>query len=443
LTSPASKQFYAHDESPHPVTFNPKLIAVPESTQDVVSIVNWCRENNYSVIAYGTGSALEGGVIPQNENTCTIDLSKMNNIVSVNEGDQTCVVEAGVTREDLNSYIRETGLHFPVDPGANASLGGMAATSASGTTAVRYGTMKENIVNLEVVLANGEVIHTAGKDRHFKKSSAGYNLTELFVGSEGTLGIITKVTLRLHPQPEAVHAAVCQFDSAEAAVHTTIEALQYNIPLARVELLDVMSIKVCNDYANTDLEEKPTLFFEFQGTESNVAADADLVKEIAEGYECVSWSDASSMEERSRLWKARHALWFAFSSQFGKSEQKPYATDVCVPIDKLDEMISRAAEILDNSYAKGQYGMLGHVGDGNFHIILPVNELLREELKAVSTQITTVALDLNGTCTGEHGIGLGKKAALKRELGLGTIETMQAIKSALDPTNLLNPGKVL
>ena len=298
-------------------------------------------------------------------------MSKMNNIIKVNPGDQTCVVEAGVTREDLNSFIRDTGLHFPVDPGANASLGGMTATSASGTTAVRYGTMKENVVNMEVVLANGQVVHTAGDGRRFKKSSAGYNLTELFVGSEGTLGIITKVTLRLHPQPEAVRAAVCQFDSIESAVKTTIEALQYNIPLARVELLDTMSIRVCNDYANTGLEERPTLFFEFHGTESAVTHDSELVKEIAQGYDCLAWDDANSVEERSKLWKARHSLWFAFSAQFGKGDMKPYATDVCVPVDNLDEMIDQAKEILDQSYAAGQYGILGHVGDGNFHIILP------------------------------------------------------------------------
>ena len=328
-------------------------------------------------------------MIPQNENTCTIDMSKMNKIISVNPGDQTCVVEAGVTREDLNSFIRDTGLHFPVDPGANASLGGMTATSASGTTAVRYGTMKENVVNMEVIMANGQVVHTAGEGRHFKKSSAGYNLTELFVGSEGTLGIISKITLRLHPQPEAVKAAVCQFDSVEAAIQTTIEALQYNIPLARVELLDTMSIQVCNDYANTGLSKKPTLFFEFHGTENAVTYDIELVKEIAQGYDCLSWDDASSIEERSRLWKARHSLWFAFSAQFGKEDLKPYSTDVCVPIDNLDEMISQAKEILDSSYAKGQYGILGHVGDGNFHIILPgiisdynnVNELKSESSK--------------------------------------------------------------
>ncbi|CBY32764.1 unnamed protein product [Oikopleura dioica] len=375
----------------------------------------------------------------------------MNEILFVSEEDLYCVVQPGVTREQLNEHLRATGLFFPVDPGANASLGGMAATSASGTSAVRFGTMKENVINMEVVLPSGEILHTSGEGRSFRKSSAGLNLTELFVGSEGTLGMITQLTLRLHPQPESTIAAVCQFDSVSGRVlfidFKLNSALQYNIPLAKVELLDSRSIQAVNDYSKTALEEKPTLFLEFQGSESAITEQRTMFFDIAEENRSISWKQADTLEERNSLWKARHSLWFAFLSQelcdLDGEGWRGYSTDVCVPISKLDEMIKAAEKIMKGTYAEDIFAFLGHVGDGNFHIFIPVNDETFSELNEISHKVGLAALELGGTCTGEHGVGIGKQQLMALERGAVALDLMKTIKKSVDEKNLMNPGKVI
>jgi D-lactate dehydrogenase (cytochrome) len=415
----------------------PDAVAFVRSTEEVAAVVRVCAAQGVPVIAFGTGTSLEGHIAAL-EGGVTIDLSGMDRVIEVNAEDLDCRVEAGVTRKALNSYLRDTGLFFPIDPGADASLGGMAATRASGTNAVRYGTMRETVLGLTVVTADGRVIRTGGRAR---KSAAGYDLTRLFVGSEGTLGIITEVQLRLFGIPEAISAAVCGFETLEGAVDTVIATIQSGIPIARVELLDATLVEAVNSYAKLDYAARPTLFFEFHGTEAGVEEQARQVGELAEGFGGGAFRWARLAEERNRLWAARHDAFWAIKALRPGAETK--ATDVCVPISRLAECVLAAR---DDAAASGMIApIVGHVGDGNFHMTFLVNlndpgELERAE--AVNARMVERAIAVGGTCTGEHGVGSGKIDFVEREHG-EAVEVMRAIKRALDPGDILNPGKVL
>ncbi|XP_075704157.1 putative D-lactate dehydrogenase, mitochondrial [Rhinoderma darwinii] len=379
-------------------------------------------------------NVLQGGVC--------FDLSQMDRILNLNPDDFYVTVEPGVTRKTLNVYLRDSGLWFPVDPGADASLCGMAATSASGTNAVRYGTMRDNVINLEVVLPDGRVLNTAGKERSFRKTSAGYNLTSLFVGSEGTLGIITKATLRLYGVPEATLSAVCSFPSVQAAVDSTVHILQCGISIARIEFLDEVMIDACNKFNGLSYPALPTLFLEFHGTEAGVKEQVQRTEEITQVNGGSDFTWARVQEERNKLWAARHDAWYAALAL--RPGCRGYATDVCVPISKLPQIIVDTKEDLMTSHLTGP--IAGHVGDGNFHCILvldPNNEEEVKEVKEFTDRLARRALALNGTCTGEHGIGIGKRMLLREEIGDVGIRTMRQIKETLDPNNLMNPGKVL
>lgn len=438
--SEAVREQHGQDEGPFPGS-TPDVVVFPNNTEEVSKILKTCYENNTIIIPFGTGTGLEGGVGAIKGGVC-IDLKQMDEIIEVNTEDFDATVQPGVTHRSLNSYLRDTGLWFPVDPGADCSLCGMAATSASGTNAVRYGTMRENVLNLEVVLADGTVIHTAGKGRRSRKSSAGYNLTNLFVGSEGTLGIITSTTLRLYAIPETMVSAVCSFPNVKAAVDTTIQTLQSSIPIARIELLDEVSIRACNLYSKINLKEAPHLFLEFHGSASEVQSQAKAVGEIAteNGGSDFKWAENS--DERAKLWKARHDLFYATLGL--KPHSKAVVTDVCVPISKLPELIVAAKENIQSTGMTGP--VLGHVGDGNFHAFLVFesdNPSSYEKTKTISRKLAEHALALGGTCTGEHGIGQGKMEYLEKEMGFNTISLMKTLKTALDPKGLLNPGKVI
>jgi D-lactate dehydrogenase (cytochrome) len=367
----------------------------------------------------------------------SIDTSRMNRILAVNPEDLDCTVEPGVTREALNQYLRDTGLFFPIDPGANATLGGMASTRASGTNAVRYGTMKDAVLSLEVVTPQGEVIRTA---RRARKSAAGYDLTRLYVGSEGTLGIITEVTLRLHPIPEAISAAVCSFDTLKGAVDTVVQSIQCGIPLARVEILDALQMRAVNRWSKLDYPEAPTLFFEFHGSENHVAEQVETVKALAEANGGGEFAWSNRPEERSKLWRARHEAYYAAVNL--REGAVGWATDVCVPMSRLAECITETQD--DLSGASMPATILGHVGDGNFHVVFSLDPNSADELAEVSAlnaRLVERALAMDGTCTGEHGIGLGKQEWLVAELG-EAVEQMRVIKRAMDPQNILNPGKI-
>ena len=422
----------------HPVAQPPDAVAFPESTAEVSQIVKACHSHDFPVIAFGVGTSLEGHVLAPRGGVC-LDLSRMNQVIAVNERDLDATVQPGVTREGLNAHLRDTGLFFPIDPGANATLGGMTATRASGTNAVRYGTMRENVLALEVVLADGSVIHTGTRAR---KSAAGYDLTRLFVGSEGTLGIITEVTLRVYGLPEAMSAAVCSFDDLGGAVDTVIETIQLGIPVARIELLDELMIRAVNQYSKLSLKELPTLFLEFHGTETAVEEQAGMVAEIAREHGGHDFEWALKTEERSRLWKARHdAAWAALALRPGATS---LATDVCVPISRLAECILETRRDLDASRVPAP--IVGHVGDGNFHLVLLVKRddpAEVAEADQLNERLVRRALAMGGTCTGEHGIGIGKQQFLLLEAGEGGVALMRKIKQALDPTNILNPGKIV
>jgi len=414
----------------------PDAVVFAESTDDVVAVVNLCREAGVPVIAFGAGTSVEGNTLAV-QGGISLDLSRMTRIVTVNDGDFDCVVEAGVRREQLNEYLRDQGLFFPIDPGANATIGGMASTRASGTNAVRYGTMREAVLGLTVVTADGRVIRTS---RRARKSSAGYDLTRLFVGSEGTLGIITEVTLRLHAIPEAISAATCSFETISGAVDMVVQSIQLGIPLARVEILDDMQIRAVNRWSKLDLPELTTLFFEFHGSERYVAEQVETVKELTSANGGGEFRWANRTEERSALWKARHEAYYAAVNL--RPGAIGWATDVCVPISRLAECISETKAELDASSVPAT--ILGHVGDGNFHVVFsmdPDSESELEEVKAINARLVRRALDMDGTCTGEHGIGLGKQEWLEEELG-EAVDLMRSIKRALDPQNILNPGKV-
>lgn len=426
---------HAQDESWHP-PMPPDLVAYPRSTSEVAAIVRACHAAGVPVVPFGVGTSLEGGIGAEHGGVC-LDLSGMDRIMRLSVEDLDVTVEAGVTRQALNDYVNPRGLMFPVDPGANATIGGMAATGASGTTTVRYGAMPHNVLGLTVVLADGRVIHTGGRAR---KTSAGYDLTRLFVGSEGTLGIITEITLRLYPIPESIAAATCTFTSIDDAVNVVIEAIQLALPVARMELLDEPAIEAVNAFDDMDLTVAPTLFFEFHGISGAVDACADEVRRLVDEVGgTFAW--ATEAEDRSRLWHARHRAYWAMLAM--RPGSKGWPTDVCVPISQLAEQIREAQKDLAASdlYAP----LVGHVGDGNFHLCYildpdDADEFARAE--AHYERMITRALNVGGTCTGEHGIGAGKRDFLRREHPEG-IDVMQAIKIALDPTYTLNPGKVV
>src|SRR6185369_1565258 len=409
----------------------------PQSTAEVADIMRLAAQHGAPVVPFGTGTSLEGHVAAI-QGGISIDLGQMNKIMAVNEADLDCRVEAGVTRKQLNEYIRDRGLFFPVDPGANASLGGMAATRASGTNAVRYGTMRENVLGLTVVLADGSVIQTGGRAR---KSAAGYDLTRLFVGSEGTLGVITEINLRLYGIPEATSAAVCAFPDLGAAVDTVIQTIQSGIPVARIELLDELQMHAINRYSKLDYAVQPTLFFEFHGSEQGVVEQAEAVKAIAAEHGAGEFRWATRAEERNRLWQARHDAYYAGLAL--RPGSKGWPTDVCVPISRLAECILETKR--DVVEAKLLAPLVGHVGDGNFHlsfIIHPDDPSEMARAQAVNDRMIHRALAMGGTCTGEHGIGSGKIACLEEEHA-SAMPIMRLIKRALDPDNRMNPGKVL
>jgi D-lactate dehydrogenase (cytochrome) len=435
-TSAAICAQHGKDESYH-APHSPDAVAFVQSTEEVAAVVSLCAEYATPVIAFGTGTSLEGHVAALRGGVC-IDLSQMNRVLRVGVEDLDATVEAGVTRKQLNEYLRDTGLFFPIDPGADASLGGMAATRASGTNAVRYGTMRENVLSLTVVLADGRVIKTASRAR---KSAAGYDLTRLFVGSEGTLGVITEVTVRLYGIPEAISAAVCAFPTIDAAVDTVIQTIQSGIPVARIELLDEAQMDAINKYSKLDHRVAPTLFFEFHGSDAGVAEQVVNVEAIAgeSGGDDFRW--ASSAEERTKLWQARHDAYYAALAL--RPGSKGWPTDVCVPISRLAECIAETKRDLAQSTIPS--ALAGHVGDGNFHLIFIINPEAPEEIAEASRlndRMVARALEMEGTCTGEHGIGYGKLDFLRAEHG-EAVSVMRSLKNALDPQGIMNPGKVV
>ena len=390
------------------------------------------------VIPYGVGSSVEGHVLAP-QGGISLDLSGMNRILAIHAEDGDATVQAGVTRKQLNDALKGSGLFFPIDPGADATIGGMAATRASGTNAVRYGTMKDNVLATTTVLAGGRIMHTGGRAR---KSSAGYDLTRLLVGSEGTLGVMTELTVRLYPIPEAISAAVCTFPSIEAAVQTVIQTIQLGVPVARIELLDALSLAAINRFSKTTLAEAPTLFFEFHGTPAGVEEQAQSVQAIADDLGGANFEWATRPEDRSRLWQARHDAYFACLQL--KPGCRSFPTDVCVPISRLADCI--AETYTDIAQVSIPIALFGHVGDGNFHLVVlvdPDNATEMAEAAWIGERVVERAIAMEGTCTGEHGIGLGKRKYLVREHGETAVDVMRAIKSALDPDELLNPGKVL
>jgi D-lactate dehydrogenase (cytochrome) len=415
----------------------PDAVVFARSTEEVADIVRFCAAHALPVIAFGAGTSLEGNVAAL-KGGVTIDLSQMNRVLRVSPADLDCTVEAGVTRSQLNAFLRDTGLFFPIDPGADATLGGMASTRASGTNAVRYGTMREAVLSLTVVLADGRIIRTA---RRARKSSAGYDLTRLFIGSEGTLGIITEVTLRLHGIPEAIFAAVCPFETLAGAVDTAIAVIQSGVPVARIELLDDVQMRAVNAYSKASHKVANTLFFEFHGTAASVAEQAELARAIAADNGGTDFRSAGSPEERSKLWQARHEAYYAAVAM--RPNARGWATDVCVPISRLAECILAVKEDLKTVSVPA--AIVGHVGDGNFHVVFAVDPDSAAELaevSKVSSRMVEQALACDGTCTGEHGVGTGKIPYMRAEHG-EAVEVMRLIKQALDPGGILNPGKIL
>jgi D-lactate dehydrogenase (cytochrome) len=433
----AVRDHHSHGESYHPPAA-PDIVCFPTTTGEIVEIARISQRVQLPIVPFGAGTSLEGHVHAVHGGI-TVDLREMNRVLQVSAEDLDVTVEAGVTRLQLAKVLRNTGLMFPIDPGADATLGGMAATRASGTTAVRYGTMRENVLGLTVVLADGRVIKTGTRAR---KSAAGYDLTRLFVGSEGTLGIITEVTLRLHPVPEAVSAAVCSFETMQGAVDTVIGTIQLGIPVARIELLDDVQMDAINRYSKTSYAVAPTLLFEFHGdSESHVASQAETVQGIAAEHGGHQFAWATRLEDRERLWQARHNAHYAGLAL--RPGCRSWPTDVCVPISRLAECVAETAK--DNRGASFPICLVGHAGDGNFHLMYLLNpDDPREvdEARRLNERLVRRALALGGTCTGEHGVGYGKVKYMKAEHG-DAVGVMQAIKRALDPDNRMNPGKVL
>ena len=416
----------------------PEVVVFPRSTDEVARIVRLCAERRVPIVPFGAGTSLEGHVAALQGGVC-VDLSRMDRILAVNVEDLDVTVEAGVRRIALDERLRREGLFFPIDPGADASIGGMTATRASGTNAVRYGTMRDNVLGLTAVAADGRVIRTGGRAR---KSSAGYDLTRLLVGSEGTLAVITEVTLRLYGVPEAMGAAIVGFGTLQGAVQAVIETIQLGVPVARIELLDDVMMAATNAFAGFDHPEQPTLFLEFHGTEQGVAEQAGHVRDLAERHGGDGWRWATDVGERARLWKARHdALYAGLAMRPGS---KAFTSDVCVPISRLAECILATKADIDDA---GAYApIVGHVGDGNFHVLYTVDPDDPDELASVqelNRRLVHRALAMDGTCTGEHGIGYGKLEFMRQEHGESSLEAMRAVKRALDPHGILNPGKVV
>ena len=435
-TSESTRATYARGED----TYDPILsqaVVFPETNEEVSKILKLCNEHKTPVVPFGTGTSLEGHVVG-NEKGITISLEKMNKILSVNVEDFDCRVQACVTREQLNDYLREDGVFFPIDPGANAAIGGMASTSASGTMAVKYGTMKTVITGLTVVLTNGDIINTGGRT---KKTSAGYNLTNLFIGSEGTLGIITEVQLRLSPIPESIMSAVCHFPTLEKAVQTAQQVIQYGLPIARIEMLNKDQMEISIKYSKlNDMKAVPTLFFEFHGSEMSNKENIKIVEEISKDNDGSSFKWAKDLEERNKLWRARWDVYYSVKALINNG--RVYSTDVCLPISKITECVNFAEEQTKKLGLRAP--MVGHLGDGNFHVLLPFDPLKKETYKKIrefNDLLIKKALDLNGTITGEHGIGLHKKEYLLNQHP-DNIPVMKSIKRTLDPNNIMNPGKI-
>jgi D-lactate dehydrogenase (cytochrome) len=436
-TSGAVREHHGKDESYFPYAL-PDAVVYVETTQEVRDVVDICRTHRVPMIPFGVGTSLEGHILAV-EGGVSIDLSRMNRVLAVHEADLDAVVQAGVTRKQLNEYIKHTGLFFAVDPGADATLGGMAATRASGTNAVRYGTMRENVLSLKVVLADGRVVQTS---RRSKKSAAGYDLTRLFVGSEGTLGIITEVTVRLYPVQEAMSAAVCAFDSVDGCTNTVIQTIQAGIPVARCDIVCEKTVGAINKFKKTDYRVAPTVFFEFHGSKTSVVEQAEAVQAIAKEHGGMDFVWATRPEERTQLWQARHDAYFACLQL--RPGSRAVSTDVCVPISRLAECVHETMEDVKSYIAP--VPLLGHIGDGNFHLMFLVDPARPEETelaKEFNRRLVERALRMEGTCTGEHGIGLGKQASLRAELGDDAIDVMRGIKKLFDPDNLMNPGKVV
>ena len=415
----------------------PDGVVFAYNKEDVKKTVKICHELGCPIIPFGVGSSLEGH-LNANFGGISIDMNNLNNIIEVHPEDSTVVVQPGVTREQLNTHLRDTGLFFPIDPGANASIGGMASTRASGTNAVRYGTMKDNVISLEVVMPNGEIINTASRAR---KSSAGYDLTRLIVGSEGTLGVITEITLKLYGIPEEIGAGRCTFPSVQDATDAVIMTIQAGIPVARIELLDIAQVKAVNNYSKLNLPESPLLLLEFHGSKSSVQEQSELFNEISKDFGGDNFEWNANIEERNRLWKARHDVYYAVKAC--RPEADYIATDVCVPISRLSECIT---ETIDDMEKNNLFGpIVGHVGDGNFHVQLMIDPKIQKEVDVANgflERLAHRAISMDGTCTGEHGVGQGKKQYLVDELG-PAVNFMKLIKEEIDPKGIMNPGKIL
>ena len=432
----AVREQHGRDESIFDVP-PPAAVVFAESTQDVADAVKLCAQHQVPVIPFGVGSSLEGHLLAV-QGGISLDVSRMNRVLAINAEDLTVTVQPGVTRKQLNEAVKDQGLFFPIDPGADASLGGMTATRASGTNAVRYGTMRENVLALEVVTAAGEVIRTGTRA---KKSSAGYDLTRLMVGSEGTLGVITEISLKLYPLPEAISAAICSFPTIEAAVRTVIQIIQLGVPIARCELIDAGTVRVVNAHSKLGLREEHMLLMEFHGSPAGVKEQAETVQEIATEFGGNAFEWATTPEERTRLWTARHNAYFAAIQS--KPGCRAISTDTCVPISRLADCLLDSVAEADASGLP--YFLVGHVGDGNFHFGYLIDPAKPEEhhvAEQLNHQLVARALRLQGTCTGEHGVGLHKMDFLRTETGDGAVAMMRAIKQALDPDNILNPGKI-
>jgi D-lactate dehydrogenase (cytochrome) len=414
----------------------PDIVVFPQTTEEVAAIVQVCAAHAAPVVPWGAGTSLEGNASAVHGGVC-VDFAQMSRVLAINAEDLDCRVQPGITRKRLNAELRNTGLFFPIDPGADASIGGMTSTRGSGTMAVRYGTMRDNVMALEVVLADGRVIRTS---RRAKKSAAGYDLTRLFVGAEGTLGVITEITLRLHPVPEAISAVVCPFGSFDGAVATAIAVTQAGIPVARIELLDEVMIRGVNNYAKLGIVEAPTLFLEFHGTPAAVAEQAEAVRELAHEHGALGYDSATRTEDRNRLWTARDNTLYAGTGL--RPGSKALITDVCVPVSRLAEcLVATKRDIAASGLIAP---IVGHVGDGNFHTLILVDPGAPDEIaraQALHERMVARALELDGTSTGEHGIGTGKIEFLERELG-GAVDVMRAVKRALDPAGIMNPGKI-
>jgi D-lactate dehydrogenase (cytochrome) len=435
-TTASVREQHGKDASYHPCV-PPDAVAFPQSTEEVIGIVKLCARHKVPIVPFGSGTSLEGQIAALRGGVC-VDISRMNRVLQVSAGDLDATVQAGVTHEQLNEHLRGTGLFFSVDPGADSTIGGMAATRASGTNSVRYGTMRENVLSLTVVLPDGRTIRTA---RRARKSAAGYDLTRLFVGSEGTLGVITEVTVRLHGIPPAISSAVCSFPSVEAAVNVVIKTIQAAVPVARIELADAVQMDAINKYSKLDLPVAPTLWLEFHGTEAGVSEQAEMVRFIASQHGGADFSWATEEEDRRKLWRARHDVAYAVKAL--REDGQLWPTDVCVPISRLAECIIETQQDLAASFLPAP--IVGHAGDGNFHVAFVLNPNDPKEMaeaERLNRRLVDRALSLDGTCTGEHGIGYGKIDSLIIEHG-EALSVMRAIKNAIDPDNIMNPGKIL